>query len=119
MTPNRRMSPTRNYLSPRKRSTNGNYATRDAAAASQAIVPRGRINSIPSTSTRRSRQIVRTGPALLPLDKKPSFAKVDGLLPIWPIDKDGNERCWRFVSPKMQKLIDARRVRLGKYNAAS
>jgi adenine-specific DNA-methyltransferase len=61
--------------------------------------------------------IVRAGPALLPLERKPSFAKVDGLLPIWPIDKEANERCWRFVSPRMQELIDARRVRLGKYNA--
>ena len=65
----------------------------------------------------KQRRIVRTGPALLPLGRKPSFAKLDGLLPIWPIDKDGNERCWRFVSPKMQELIDAKRVRLGKYNA--
>jgi hypothetical protein len=67
----------------------------------------------------KDRLIVRAGPALLPLDKKPSFAKVDGLLAIWPIDKDGNERCWRFISPKMQELIDAGRIRLGKYNAAS
>jgi adenine-specific DNA-methyltransferase len=66
----------------------------------------------------KERLVVRAGPALLPVDKKPSFAKVDGLLPVWPIDKDGNERCWRFISPKMQGLIDAGRVRLGKYNVA-
>jgi adenine-specific DNA-methyltransferase len=67
----------------------------------------------------KDRLIIRAGPALLPLDKKPSSAKVDGLLAVWPIDKDRNERCWRFISPKMQKLIDAGRIRLGKYNAAS
>jgi len=66
----------------------------------------------------KDRRVVRAGPALLPLEKKPSFAKVDGLLPVWPIDKDGNERCWRFISPKMQELIVARRIRLGKYNTA-
>ena len=65
------------------------------------------------------RLVVRTGPALLPLDKKPNFARVGGLLPVWPIDKDGNERCWRLISPKMQELVDAKRIRLGKYNAAS
>ncbi|MCX7015970.1 MAG: DNA methyltransferase [Candidatus Sumerlaeota bacterium] len=61
------------------------------------------------------RRVVRTGTAL-PLEGKPNFAKVGGLLPIWPIDKDGNERCWRFIPPKMQTLIDAKRVRLGQYN---
>lgn len=66
----------------------------------------------------KEKRVVRAGPALLPLEKKPSFAKVDGLLPVWPIDKDGNERCWRFISPKMQELIDAGRIRLGKYNPA-
>lgn len=63
----------------------------------------------------KQRMVVRAG-AALPLDEKPNFAKVGGLLPVWPIDKDGNDRCWRFISPKMQELIDAKRVRLGKYN---
>ncbi len=64
----------------------------------------------------KERLVVRAGAALLPIDEKPSFAKVDRLLPVWPIDKEGNERCWRFISPKMQELIDAKRIRLGKYN---
>lgn len=63
----------------------------------------------------KARRVVRVGEAL-PLKRKPSFAKSTGLVPVWPIDSEGNDRCWRFISPKMQELIDARRVRLGKYN---
>jgi len=67
----------------------------------------------------KKKKVVRTGPALLPLDKHPKAEKSNGLLAIWPIDKDKNERCWRFISPKMQELIDAGRVRLGQFNAAT
>lgn len=66
----------------------------------------------------KEKRVVRAG-EMLPLQEKPSFAKVDGLVPVWPIDKDGLERCWRLISPKMQLLINARRVRLGKFNPAS
>jgi adenine-specific DNA-methyltransferase len=62
------------------------------------------------------KNVVRAGPPLLPLEMRPSFEKVDGLVPVWPIDKEGNDRCWRFISPEMHKLIEAKRVRLGKYN---
>lgn len=61
-------------------------------------------------------RVVRSGPPLLPIEKRPSFRKVDGLLPVWPIDKEGNDRCWRFVTSQMQKLIDGKFVRLGQYN---
>jgi len=64
----------------------------------------------------QARRVVRAGESI-PLGEKPRFSKVGGLLPVWPIDKEKNERCWRFVSPKMQELIDAGRVRTGKYNA--
>jgi adenine-specific DNA-methyltransferase len=64
----------------------------------------------------KQKRVVRTGPPLLPVEKRPNFDKVDGLLPVWPIDKEKNDRCWRFISSEMQKLIDARHVRLGKYN---
>lgn len=67
----------------------------------------------------KKKTVVRTGPPLLPLEKHPGREKTNGLLAVWPIDKDGNERCWRLTSPKMQLLIDAGRIRLGKYNAAS
>jgi adenine-specific DNA-methyltransferase len=62
------------------------------------------------------KRVVRAGPPLLPVEKRPSFEKVNGLVPVWPIDKEGNDRVWRFVSSEMQKLIDAKRVKLGKYN---
>jgi adenine-specific DNA-methyltransferase len=41
---------------------------------------------------------------------------VDGLTPIWPIDLEGNHRCWRYVPESMQALIDTKRVVLGRYN---
>lgn len=65
----------------------------------------------------KKKRVVRAGPPLLPVEKRPSLTKADGLLPVWPIDKEKNDRCWRFISSEMQKLIDAKRVRLGKYNA--
>ena len=64
----------------------------------------------------QQKRVVRAGPPLLPVEKHPSFEKVDGLLPVWPIDSENNDRCWRFISSEMQKLIDVGRVRLGKYN---
>lgn len=61
-------------------------------------------------------KVVRTGPSI-PLGQEPDFSiDPDGLKPIWPIDHDGNHRCWRFVSPKMQELIESERVVLGKFN---
>src|SRR3984885_2126872 len=39
------------------------------------------------------------------------------ICPLWPIDKEGEDRCWAFVSTSMQKLITAGHVFLGKYNA--
>ncbi|MDD4890074.1 MAG: DNA methyltransferase, partial [Phycisphaerae bacterium] len=65
----------------------------------------------------KENRVVRTGDPL-PLGEKPRLARVGGLLPVWPIDREGNDRCWRFISPKMQSLIDAGRVKLGKFNAA-
>jgi adenine-specific DNA-methyltransferase len=67
----------------------------------------------------KQKKVVRTAEALLPIEKHPSVQKSNGLLAVWPVDKDGNERCWRFISPKMQTLIDANRVRLGRFNAAT
>jgi adenine-specific DNA-methyltransferase len=67
----------------------------------------------------KQKHVVRAGPPLLPVERRPSFQKIDGLVPLWPIDKEKNERCWRVISPKMQELIDAKRVRLGKYNPAT
>ncbi len=51
-----------------------------------------------------------------PLDEGPDFSDVDGLVPVWPIDAEGNERCWRYVPASMQKLIDQGRLALGRPN---
>ena len=64
-----------------------------------------------------AKRVVRAGPSL-PEGKSPSFRKAHGLVPVWPIDRDKNERCWRLIPSKMQEMIDANRVRLGQYNAA-
>lgn len=62
------------------------------------------------------RQVVRAGEAL-PLDQEPFFEPVDGLVPLWPIDKEGNQRCWRYVPATMQSKIDAGFVVLGQASA--
>lgn len=64
----------------------------------------------------QAKVVIRTGQSI-PLDAEPDFSRTnDGLTPIWPIDHDGNHRCWRFISTKMQSLINQQRVVLGKYN---
>lgn len=62
-----------------------------------------------------ARKVVRAGDAL-PLEERPDFTVVDGLTPVWPIDNDGNDRCWGFVPETMNTLIAASRVVLGKQN---
>jgi len=62
------------------------------------------------------RRVLRAGDAL-PLEQdEPDTAAVDGLTPVWPIDKEGNQRCWRFVPESMNALIEANRVALGRQN---
>lgn len=64
----------------------------------------------------KQKLVVRSGPSI-PLGQSPKLSKTkDGLTPIWPIDHDRNERCWRVISSRMQELIDAKRVVLGKFN---
>ncbi len=57
------------------------------------------------------------GSSLGSLDEKPDFTPKDGLRPIWPIDDEGNERCWSFIPKSMKELIREERVVLGRYNA--
>ena len=64
-----------------------------------------------------SRRVIRIGGAPSDINSEPSLRKVDGLVPVWPIDSEGNHRCWRFIPESMQKLLDEGRLRLGKYNA--
>ncbi|HPZ14754.1 MAG TPA: DNA methyltransferase, partial [Bacillota bacterium] len=59
------------------------------------------------------RKVVRAGQAI-PLDVDPSFDLVDGLVPLWPIDKEGNHRCWRYIPTSMQERIDGGYVVLGR-----
>jgi len=64
-----------------------------------------------------ARRVVRAGPSLS-LDEDPDFGEIDGLKPIWPIDREGNHRCWRYVPTSMQELIDGGFVVMGRHNAA-
>lgn len=52
----------------------------------------------------------------IPLGKDPSFKRVGGLRPIWPIDTEGGHRVWAFVPSSMQKFIDEGNVLLGRYH---
>lgn len=61
-------------------------------------------------------EVVGVGKAPASLDVEPSFRRVRGLKPIWPIDDEGNERCWRYVPKSMAELIEQNRVVLGRYN---
>jgi adenine-specific DNA-methyltransferase len=62
-----------------------------------------------------ARTVVRAGDSI-PLGKEPSFRRVNGLRPIWPIDTAGLHRCWGFIPSSMQKMIDEGNVLLGKYH---
>jgi adenine-specific DNA-methyltransferase len=63
----------------------------------------------------KERRVVEIGESI-PLDEAPDFARKGKLLPIWPIDKDGNHRCWRFVSNSMRRLLDEGRLVVGQQN---
>ncbi len=62
-----------------------------------------------------ARRVVRVGESLPP-DAKPSMSKDHGLTPIWPIDDEGNHRCWRFIPETMRRHVEEGRVALGRYN---
>lgn len=62
-----------------------------------------------------ARKVVHAGEAL-PLGVDPDFKKVKGLTPVWPIDEEGNQRCWRFIPESMNLLIGENRVVLGRFN---
>jgi adenine-specific DNA-methyltransferase len=64
----------------------------------------------------KAKRVVRAGEALLPVTAQPSFKRVDGLVPIWPIDEEGNHRCWRVVPDTMNQFISEKRVILGRFN---
>lgn len=62
-----------------------------------------------------SRTVVRIGPSIT-LEEEPDFSRDDGFRPVWPIDAEGNHRCWRFTPESMQAEIDAGNLFLGRYN---
>lgn len=55
----------------------------------------------------------------IPLGESPDFKKRNGLTPIWPIDKEGNHRCWRFIASSMRKALEDKRLVVGKQDAAT
>lgn len=64
--------------------------------------------------------IVRVGDTL-PQGEDPSFDKVDGLRPVWPIDSEGNHRVWRWQASRVRDILDGpddegRSLELGRYN---
>ncbi len=63
----------------------------------------------------QERKVVRAGPPIT-LDEDPSFDKVDGLRPIWPIDSNGHHRRWRWGYERMVRLIDEGEIQLGQHN---
>lgn len=56
---------------------------------------------------------------MLPLGEKPNFKLKNGLVPIWPIDKEGNERCWRFIASSMRTVLSEGRLVLGKQDVST
>jgi adenine-specific DNA-methyltransferase len=55
----------------------------------------------------------------IPLDEEPNFKKINGLTPVWPIDKEGNHRCWRFIAPSMRAALEERRLMLGQQDSTT
>ncbi|MCB9179073.1 MAG: site-specific DNA-methyltransferase [Flavobacteriales bacterium] len=55
----------------------------------------------------------------IPLEEQPSHARKGGLTPIWPIDKEGNERCWRFIPSSMRRLLEEDRLVVGRKDTTS
>jgi len=61
------------------------------------------------------RTVVRIGESI-PSNESPNFEKVDGLRPIWPIDLEGNHRCWRFAPKSMENELSLGNLFVGKHN---
>lgn len=92
------------------------HARRRGGGAEESSYRKKRPNQFyPIFIDEKALKVVRVGEAI-PLEAKPDFRKVDGLRPIWPIDKEGDHRVWAFVPSSMQKVIDAGNALLGKYH---
>lgn len=63
----------------------------------------------------KTKEVEGIGP-LLQLDDPYDVKREGGILTVYPIDSDGNERVWRYGRDTMQTLIDNGDIRVGKYN---
>ena len=63
-----------------------------------------------------AKQVIEIGDSI-PLTKEPSLRRKGNLTPIWPIDKDGNHRCWRFIPTTMRRLLGEKRLVVGRQDA--
>lgn len=46
----------------------------------------------------------------------PSWEVRDGLVPVWPLDEEGQEKSWCYEPDRMQREIEAGNIRLGAFN---
>lgn len=60
-----------------------------------------------------AKKVVEIGDSI-PLDKKPDLRAKGNLVPVWPIDKEGNERCWRLVPSSMRARLGQGRLVVGQ-----
>lgn len=52
----------------------------------------------------------------IPVDAKPTVKGRRGLTAVWPIDNEGNDRCWRFIPSSMRRILDEGRLVVGQQN---
>lgn len=64
---------------------------------------------------RRTGTVVGIGPALTRADSY-EINRQDGILSVYPIDAEGNERVWRYSRQTMQQYIDDGAIVVGQYN---
>lgn len=64
-------------------------------------------------------RVVGVGPALLKDVAYPQGKTKEGLLRIYPIDKNGGERVWRYNRDSMQRLIDQGKIQYSKSGSLS
>ena len=65
-----------------------------------------------------TRRVEEIGEAI-PLNQEPDFKKKQGLVPVWPIDKEGNQRCWRFIASSMRVILDDSRLVVGRQDSST
>lgn len=61
------------------------------------------------------KKVIEIGESI-PLGQKPDLRPRGKLIPIWPIDKEGNDRCWRFVATSMRIRLEQGRLIVGQQN---